>query len=112
MLKKLLAFSLTLSLFGALFATEYDLPAILKLAEENSAKFLLGSPLRIQNRTLSTRGLTEYFNEENGQMGLSSLVEAKRFAETLTIQSFREGRVDSRIARFDHLDHGDTAQGL
>jgi len=76
---------------------------LLKLAQENQAKFLLGSSLRIYEASFSDESLNEYFGQEQIDLSFGSLSEGKRFAEAMTTQYFQNGLVDARVVRLGYL---------
>ncbi|MFC1727190.1 NAD-dependent epimerase/dehydratase family protein [Patescibacteria group bacterium] len=76
---------------------------LLKLASQQGAKFLLGSSSRIDQVDVSLKELDKYFGQSEISSRLGSLFEAKRFAETLTTQFYRENHLNARIVRFDYL---------
>ncbi len=76
---------------------------LLNLAKKSNAKFLLCSSIDVYRGLLSSEKLENYFGATQQEERRFTHAEAKRFAEALTWESFKDDKLDARIVRLGEI---------
>ncbi len=76
---------------------------LLELAKKSEAKFLLGSSADIYKGQISPLDLARYFGETKEEEKAYELAEAKRFAEALVWEYYKNFDLDARIVRLPEV---------
>ena len=76
---------------------------LLNLAKKSKAKFLLCSSIDVYRGLLSSEKLENYFGATPEEERRFTHAEAKRFAEALTWESFKDDKLDARIVRLGEV---------
>lgn len=86
-----------------LLVNSFGTKALLELAREHQAKFLLGSAEAVYHPFHPGDQFNSYFGDGRPNRGSQIFIEAKRFSESLTVEYAKEKQIDARIVRLAFL---------